>query len=519
MQDGDDEDVDDPIMLGADGVTVINESSGATGDGVGGGGGGIGGPDTPPDSGSQPIDTIVTNPPTTPEEEALAEQVRAGAVTPEQALAFFRMTFPFLNTLPTFDSALHMWLFPQAPPTGDAALESSGIGFGSPADTGDAGGTVGGGGGIGDGGGGGDGSAPGDGGGSTVDPEPSPGEGSTPRPIDQGGGDAGGPGIPAPGPGDGGVVDISEPLPVPQPTHPFREPITDDDGNPIKPLFLDVAQRQLDGAIRDRIDENVPALLRTILTQLIPATYVAALLERHIVNPLLAAPAHLYEAGLRLERAARFTEQGEFARAVEDVKAADENFKQAALAIMAVVPLGEGVGATTPAAERLAGVGVEYLGMRMLPRTASEWARHQMWVTGSQFEHKFLIDGAIPVMVDGFVNRTGLEFVDRVSNMVLVEAKMASRIESALRVLEPGATLDTLGMADKLFLQLERYLLLARRLGVSVRYVVTEAAEGSPVTNRFRDLLIQQFPELFETGILEVISKPPPPESFTGFIP
>ncbi len=454
----------------------------------------------------------------------MEERVRRGESSPEEALAFFQAHgHPELFTLPTFNGS--MWIFPQAAsPGAEGVIQGSGgVSFVV------AGGPPGGGGGTGGSGGSG-------GGGGTGSPEPGTGTGDGGQETGGGGGGgtgtgsggsegSGGGSTPPPGGGrgEGGPVPPQPtvpPVPGGSPTTVPQPPITDDDGVLIVPAASHFADEQLAGAIRDRIDGNVPVMARVALTQLLPAAYVGALVERHFINPLLAAPAQLYEAGLRVIRAERAAEEGDPDRAVQEIKIADGLFKKAAMAILAVVPLGEGVSATAPAADRLAARGVEYMGSRLLPRTETAWATHQMWVTKSHFEHIFRLDGARQVMVDGFINRTGLDFVDRAGNMVLVEVKMASRIEFALRSARPGATLEELNAADALFRQLHNYVELARRLEAhGVRYVITEAAEGAPVTSEFRDRLVQLLPELFEEGFLEIVEHEPPPASFTGYYP
>jgi hypothetical protein len=286
-----------------------------------------------------------------------------------------------------------------------------------------------------------------------------------------------------------------------------KEPIMDSDGQPILPPEIHFADRQVQGALRDIADRNNALVARIALTQLLPAAYVGALVEGHIVNPLLAAPAHLYEAALRLLRAAHYAGHGEVARALADEHAAEELIREAALAIMAVVPLGEGVGATAPPAERLSAAGIEYLSTRNLPATEKASALHQMWALQSHVEHLFVMDGK-KIFVDGFVNTRGLDYVDKAANMVLVEVKMGSRIQGIL------AHAD---LAAQAFKQLQNYMALARRLGLrGVRYLITEGGEAS-ATAAFRETLLNLFPEEMASGFLEVFSTPPPPPSFTGF--
>jgi hypothetical protein len=231
----------------------------------------------------------------------------------------------------------------------------------------------------------------------------------------------------------------------------------------------------------------------------------------------------VYEAGYLTHRALEHAEQGEMGKAAADALAAERSIKEAGLAVLAVLPLGEGVAATAPAAEHLAARGIAYMGPRILPRgePVANWALHQMWVTRSFMESKFVLDGAAQVFVDGFLNRTGLEFADHAANMVLVEVKMPSIIERVLGTSATGTWWEFF-TTERMFNQLRNNIELARRLGIGgVRYVVTESAAGgsTPITTAFRESLRRLYPELVESGFLEVVSHEPPPPNWVGLFP
>ena len=273
------------------------------------------------------------------------------------------------------------------------------------------------------------------------------------------------------------------------------------------------ADEQVRGAIQDAIDKNNPWFARLILNQVLPYSYLAQILESHVVNPLLAAPYDLYEAALYFQRAEEFTAAGEYLFAIDDMNSAEGKVRSAALAIAAVIPFG--AGAAQPAAkaaltaEQLAARGIEFVTPRVITREAGVvWAVHQEWVTRSIYEYVIRLDGKL-VYVDGFVSKTGQMIVQTGADTILLEVKMASKIDL---VMQSAAD------AEIFVRQLENYIALGTRLEAGgVRYAITEAAEGTPATQAVARFFIERYPDLMRSGWLEVIAVPPPPATFIGF--
>ncbi|WP_418902345.1 hypothetical protein [Terripilifer ovatus] len=504
-------------------VTVYAGSSGSSGGG----------------SSSSSSGVEITASPADAAEEALERRLAEGNGTPDEALAFFqRYGHPELSTLPTWDSSIRKWVFPQATARGS----SGSIGF---ATTGSSGSRSGSSSGPGGNTGGGESTASGNGGGAEVNPHGSwgpiagpdvgikgpgsDGSGATGSSKGTDGpphdnfktgtglgtsigstdGYEGGPAIVDPDNGgdakggdkrgdDGGdkgsgadgygVVDAEgfEGLKAP-------------DGSPLVPYQVHFADRQMDGLFRDILDENNPMLARLALGYLIAPASMGVLVERYFVNAMLAAPAHLYGA-LALEKAAADAlARGDVVGGMADHDAATKHFREAALAIASVLPFGS----EAKAAEK----GVVYAGERLIDMTMPEWAKAQSWVTKSMFEHVFIVDGQ-KIMVDGIMSRTGETFVQNAGAIILVEVKTNGAIAWALR--------DSAKMADLLW-QLDMYVGLAQRLEVGgVRYVIVEATEGAPMMQAMRDIIAQRYGALLESGFIEVIFERPPPPNWRG---
>jgi hypothetical protein len=438
-----------------------------------------------------------TRPPTTPAEIAIAARLRIGQGTPEEALRWFQRDYPGLTTLPKWNPDRGFWEFssiydPGALTTDDVSLgvvekaasppASQGPSPGSPASG--TGGVI---------------------GFASAGGERSPGlPGASDGPS---GGEPGGtPGGSSPTGGPAPARAASAP-PLSNPLQP--PPIVTPGMAPPRSTFADA---QVRGAIQDAIDKNNPWFARLILNQLLPYAYLAQILESQVVNPLLASPYNLYEAALYFQRAEEFAAAGEYLFAIDDMHSAEGKVRSAALAIAAVIPLG--AGAAQPAAkatltvEQLAARGVEYVTPRVITREAGvQWALHQEWVTGSIYEHIFRLDGRL-VYVDGFISRSGQTVLQTGADTLLLEVKMASKIDLILHSAHD---------AEIFVRQLEQYIELGTRLEAGgVRYAITEAAEGTPATQAVARFFMERYPDLMRSGWLEVIAVPPPPATFMG---
>lgn len=419
-------------------------------------------------------------------ERVLEDRLGRGEGTPEEALHWFQTHgMAGLTGLPSWNGVI--WLFPGAvAPGSSGSLEPWLPHVGAP--------------------------LTGSGGGSGGGAPPPGGRIGLPR----------GEGVGTRSHGVAAGIGVAVPEPPPEPTdggfpggRPPRTPLAP--GTSLGPRDLlplpapqsHFAHDQVEGAVRDIMDRQNPWLARLVLFHLLPAAYVAALLEGQVLNPFLAAPWELYAAGVAGLRSAEAVARGDWRTAVENDHKAAEHLVKGAGAILAVLPIGEGVTATKTAARRLAGTGVEFRGIRWLSREEGvAHVLHQEWITGSPFEHRFLIDGTRELLVDGFAHKGGLGYVDRASNVVLVEVKMPSAVERILR---------DANYAHNSFRQLTNYVTLNERLGAGgVMYVITEATEGTPLTQLFRQLLREHFPQQVESGALQVVDRPPPPASFTG---
>lgn len=462
---------------------------------------------------SSPIIKLWAAPAQTPAEQAMEQRLRVGDGTPQEALRWFQEHgYPSLTSLPAWSPDRRLWLFP------DLAGSTAGS-AGHPARPGGA--------------------PPGTGGSAPAGPPPpGPAQGSVaamfagygagnrpPGASDAGhGGHAGGraggrPGGTRDGSAPGGqagglpgapAVPGSVPGSTGAPGHPAAAEDFDDNPFVVPPSHF--ASDQIDGTIRDIMDTQVPMVARIVLANALPPAYLALVLEKFILNPLLAMPANLYEAGRQEYLAMRALAAGDIGSAIEHDRAAAHHMREAALAILAVVPFGEGASAGATAGERLAASGIEYLGSRpFYPGNPS--LVHQAWVTGSLVEHKFLLPSGKILYADGFINRTGVDVAGRMADMVLVEVKMDTRVAQVLE----GTSSFAFDQAQAMFNQFERYVEVGQRLGVGgLRYVITEAGPGTPITNAFRATLRKLRPDLFESGFLEVFSTPPPPPGFTG---
>jgi hypothetical protein len=100
-------------------------------------------------------------------------------------------------------------------------------------------------------------------------------------------------------------------------------------------------------AAHDVIDPNTPVEARIALTILMPLAYIGVLVETYFANPLLAAPAQVYEAALRLNRVVKEVKDGDYKGAVSDEEEARRLFREAAIAVVSAIPLGAVVGAET----------------------------------------------------------------------------------------------------------------------------------------------------------------------------
>lgn len=543
---------DNQVMLTAEGeeITVVaekrheNKGGGGAGisttssaDGLGqtetpthGGGGGSTG------SSAGPVDIVTT--PADAAERQLEARLAEGNGTPEEALDYFqRHGFPQLCTLPTWNPTTRQWLFPQPAIDGYSDAGEPGGGYATFATTGapasNSGGSR-----------ADHGSAPG-GGDASVNPhgswganagiDVSTGQGSSgpgtggqgtvgtgPGGSGPGGPGSGSPGssghghglpggikegegvrppwnVPGGGPGGpGGPVYSGGPSKVP-PGGEF-DGVRAPDGTPLQAPAIHFADEQLDGAFQDILDKNNPLLARMVLAQISALATIGVLVERYFVNPMLAAPAHLY-AGLALEKAAaEAAARGDIQGAADDHDAATKHFREAAAAIAAVIPLGRAAGA---------GKGVAYTGERLISSVEGQaWALAQEWVTQSMFEHGFMLDGKA-MMVDGFASRTGEVVVTNSKSWVAVEVKTADAIRIALS--------DPRQLA-RLIDQLWNYITLAQRLEIGgVRYVIVEGAEGAPMMEAWQNIVMQNCPELLNSGFIKVVFTPPPPPTFVGF--
>ena len=72
------------------------------------------------------------------------------------------------------------------------------------------------------------------------------------------------------------------------------------------------------GGWRDAADEDTPALLRYVLLGLLPLGEIGALVERHFINPLLAAPANFVDAVNLTAAGNEAMARGDLAQAAED---------------------------------------------------------------------------------------------------------------------------------------------------------------------------------------------------------
>jgi hypothetical protein len=477
---------------------------------TGGGGGGPGGGGAGPGG----ITPIVTSP-AEPGEEDIEARLQRGEATPAEALAYFQHhRFPWLSSLPVFDGDNGWVFFEPLQPTDDGAIPptvkiqfappEAAVSPQAPDGGSTAGPSVPGDAGSGSGGGGGGGIGETGAGPSTPEP-PSP----SPQPP-----------VPPPLPSPPGP-DAGGPTLSPLGANPFL----DNDGKPLDVPAVHVAQQQLDGALRDLMDASTPRIAHFALTSLLPATFVASLLEGHILNPLLAVPSKMYEGALRTQRAGLMLEAGQVANAVVETDAAEAAFRDAGMAVLAVVPLGE-LGGTVAAGERLAERGVTLKKFRRLSSVEDAVnVIHQLWVTQQPFEWEFVLqmaDGAkVTVEVDGFINLTGVDHITRLADMMLVEAKMDTAVERVMRQIGREASFADLARADgfagRALDQLARYMELARRMEVAgVRYVITESVEGAPMTAWWARLIREGHPEWFENGLLDIVSTPYPP---VGWIP
>jgi hypothetical protein len=420
-----------------------------------------------------------------PEERDLEARLKTGDGTAQEALAWFQTHGrPDLTSPPKWNPILNVWLFPQ-PGTGSgtiiAALPDA------PAADSDGSGSD-------DTGPGGSGDAA-DSGSDDLDPvdtvtDDDPGSISVaPEP---GGPASGGPASATPDSAtpDSATPDSATPDAGPGSVGPAVE-------WHVYHAESTFAQETVAAGVRDMLDKNNPLLARLVLAELLPAAFIGELVEKYFVNPLLSAPANVLEAAEAASSAFDKINARDYEGAVADSKTAEAKLKEAALAIVMVIPLGGSAGKVAQ--------GVEYLGPRLIP-TAERWAVEQAWVTGTEMEHMFRVDEYV-VQVDGFINKTGVPYVTTTSDMVLVEAKMASRIRLALE----GAGTFAEAAKDKLVDQAARYLLLDSRLGTGgVRFVVTETGQA-PLTAKLLELFTKEYPQAISSGQLKVIFTPPPP--------
>jgi len=349
------------------------------------------------------VRTVTTNPPKDDEDAALANNVRTGSVSPEQALKYFQESFPWLTSLPTYDPRAGMWMFPDIAPAGTGNTYS-GVSFAGEAPA-----------------------APSTPAASPSSPEPTSGP-STPGGSTTSGGQGGnagdgsvgdnnnpaGEGRPTPGAGTGGGSGIGagtgagsggksnagstgngggqrtgtgtgggsgagtgpgtgpdQPRNPNQPEDPKRPtgepkprgiggggtghpaPIYDAYGDPIEPAFLDLADKAMQQAAHDVIDPDTPVEARIALTILMPLAYIGVLVETYFANPLLAAPAQVYEAALRLNRIVKEVKDGDYKGAASDEEEARRLFREAAVAVISAIPLGAAIGKEAGAAAEL----------------------------------------------------------------------------------------------------------------------------------------------------------------------
>lgn len=504
----------------------------------------------PHNAGGETVIIVAEPEPEDAAERAQAERLNRGDGTPEEALNFFNAHgFPGLTTLPTYQPASGIWLFPQrldgagdgravSVYTATFVVQGPATEAGGASGSGGSGGSVGGGSdaapspgpGTGPGAGSGAGSGSGSGGGGSGTGGDGAGSGGS---DGAGPGDAAPPAQPAPD-----IADPPKPDPKPQPGWPLPVGVPQPDGRydiPVGPIYdadgelVDIAQihfadEQIDTAISQIVDKNNPLLARMVLIQLLPAGYIGRIVERHFVNPLLAAPAQIYMAAKLGRRAAKEVAEGNVAQAIKDEQNAEHLMRQAALAILSALPLGKGAGVAAKAETKLAAVGVDYLGTRALYPVAGKiqpWMLHQEWVTKMTVDHGFKIKGLGEVFVDGVAHKNGLGYIDKAANVVFVETKMASKVDFVLR--STASDMPAATHAAEIFgAQLRKYIALAQKLETGgVRYVITETkvAGKTPVTDALRAWLAKSpdYAKHIQSGFLEVVWHRPPPRGFKGY--
>lgn len=514
---------------------------------------------------------IYTQPVDTPEQLALAYRLARGEGTPAEALAYFRTHgYPQLNTLPSFEGG--KWVFPQANidassgdghQVGDVIFATSGqsdsLSSADPSSEPISASWAGVSNGL---------ALPQDGGGqsnrtgqprtrtgdvpSHQDASADPGSvigysDTSGSPTRTGTGDAlshqdastVGPGFEI-GDSSGSPkwadsakaekgpswVDESAPGPgqfVPDPVEPEEDPYSREDDDEIAPYQSHAVNDAVDEMFGYIVNDQNPFLVRLILTQYAGLASTLVFLERYFANPLLAAPAQLVNAGKALRRATVKARAGDWLGAAQEEQVASDNLRDAAVAIAAAIPVGGALATEASLTQRLAGRGVSIARWEYVNWREFEWARHQVWVTGSAWEIRFQLEGegaAGQLGVDGFHSSTGESILANPAAHYTVETKMAGRIKYIIWGREAERGSEAYKAWYRAIQQLDRYLELSRRLGLSgVKYVVTEEAvivngvATRPVTTKWREILLELYPNEFLEGFLEVLFKdPPPPE-------
>lgn len=103
---------------------------------------------------------------------------------------------------------------------------------------------------------------------------------------------------------------------------------------------------------RDLIaDPDTPLAAKLILSQSFAAALVAAGLEQYVVNPVMAAPADVVDAGQLYAKAEAHIARGEYDLAARDLHVANAKLEQTANTVVDIATLGEGAAAGAVAKE------------------------------------------------------------------------------------------------------------------------------------------------------------------------